>query len=268
MKYISNNQEFKERLDGLPSDFYFDNREHFFQGCKKIIKQSNIINVNAVVPSLMNFCYLLFDFTIENLEKIITLKLRYPVEVYSKELRIVNNPESLLKTLKSIEKIIYDYKKMYTMTFDEIDNSDLKKYFEPKRFNKKQKLKRQLEIDFSYSIYDMNNDKLIDSLLEVVDSSGVYRIYNFKKQIIYIGKSYNLASRIPSSIKERSGYAFDYAVINNKADTDIYEIYYIAKLQPILNEVSNTGDEPTLVLPDIEFSDIVYIRERECEHNR
>lgn len=49
----------------------------------------------------------------------------------------------------------------------------------------------------------------------------------------------------------------DYTAIGNKADTDIYEIYYISKLQPILNGISNTGDRPTIVLPEHEFRQVI-----------
>lgn len=266
--------EFKERLESLPPDFYFDNKEHFFYGCKGIIKNLKIINPNAVAPTLTNFCYLLFDFTIENLEKILELKLKYPTEVYSFRLRFSKDAELLLNALKSIESIMSDYKKMFSMTFEEIEKCDLKKYFEPKRFNleqktksenekKKNKLKSQVDTAFRWSGYHIDKEKLVNNLYDVIDVSGVYRIYNNNNELLYIGKSYNLASRIPSSMKERRGCAFDYAVINNRADTDIYEIYYICKFQPPLNEASNTGDTPTVVLPDIEFSKITNVYKEE-----
>jgi len=43
--------EFKKRLEDLPLDFYFNNKEHFFWGCKKIITNLGIINANAVAPT-------------------------------------------------------------------------------------------------------------------------------------------------------------------------------------------------------------------------
>lgn len=275
---MSSEIEFKERLENLPPDFYFDNKEHFFYGCKGIIKDLKIINPNAVSPTLTNFCYLLFDFSIKNLEKILELKLKYPTEVYSFGLRFSKDAESLLNALKSIESIISDYKKMFSMTFEEIEKCDLNKYFEPKRFNleqktksenekKKNKLKSQVDTAFRWSGYHIDKEKLVNNLCDVIDVSGVYRIYNNNNELLYIGKSYNLASRIPSSMKERRGFAFDYAIIENKADTDIYEIYYICKLQPPLNEASNTGDIPTIVLQDIEFSKIINVYKEEIDEN-
>ena len=258
--------EFQERLKNLPLDFYFDNEEHFFYGCKGIIRDSKIINPDAIAPSLTNFCHILFDFTINNLDKIKELKLRYPTEVYSLELRLAKEPQGLLEALKMIEPIMTDYKKMFNMSFDEIKKSDLNKYFEPKRFNKdekeeekkrRNKLKDRINSTFSWDGCHIDKERLVNELYNLIDTSGIYRIYNGNKELIYIGKSYTLGSRIPSSLKERKGYMFDYCIIPNKADTDIYEIYYIATLQPICNELSNTGYKPTVTLPPLIFSDII-----------
>lgn len=263
-----NDDMFKKRLEDLPLDFYFNNKEHFFCGCKKIIANLGIINANAIAPTLEKFCFKLFEFTVKNLENIEKLRLKYPTEVYSMQLRFARNAEELIKAIKYISIIISDYNNMFKMTFTEIENSDLKKYFEPKRFNKSQKkltenrkkkdkLLSEINTTLGWNRYHIDIEKLINSLCNVVNSSGVYRIYNYQKEIIYIGKSYNLASRIPSSLKERKGCAFDYTIIDNKADTDIYEIYYISKLQPILNVASNNGDKPTVTLPELKFCDIV-----------
>lgn len=263
-----NDDMFKKRLEDLPLDFYFNNKEHFFCGCKKIIANLGIINANAIAPTLEKFCFKLFEFTVKNLENIEKLRLKYPTEVYSMQLRFARNAEELIKAIKYISIIISDYNNMFKMTFTEIENSDLKKYFEPKRFNKSQKkltenrkkkdkLLSEINTTLGWNRYHIDIEKLINSLCNVVNSSGVYRIYNYQKEIIYIGKSYNLASRIPSSLKERKGCAFDYTIIGNKADTDIYEIYYISKLQPILNVASNNEDKPTVTLPELKFCDIV-----------
>lgn len=262
--------EFRERIKELPSDFYFDNKEHFFYACKGIIKGLNIINPNAVAPTLTNFCYILFEFTINNLEKITELKLKYPTEVYSRGLRFATNATELLDALKKIEVIMEDYKTILSMSFDAIEESEYKKYFEPKRFNrdykaekerekKKKKLEMQIDTSFRWNGYHIDKDKLTNELCDLVDVSGIYRIYNNKKELIYIGKSYTLGTRIPSSLKERKGCMFDYCIIPNKADTDIYEIYYISTLQPICNNESNTGDTPTIKLPELKFVDIINV---------
>jgi excinuclease UvrABC nuclease subunit len=79
------------------------------------------------------------------------------------------------------------------------------------------------------------------------------------KQLVYIGKSYNLGSRISTSIKERKAHYFSYSIVDNKVDTDIYEIYYIAKFKPILNGTSKNEDYPTIVLQELEFTEPMYI---------
>lgn len=260
--------EFKERLNDLPPDFYFNNREHFFYGCQRIIKDSEIINTKGIAQSLKIFCYSLFYFTVCNLEKITELQLKYPTEVYSIGLRVAKDLTSLIEAINHHKTLKNDYTTMFNMTFDEIRESDFKKYFEPKRFilehkvdfekeKKKGQLQEEINSTFAWGMYHIDKDKLLDNLCDLVGIAGVYRLYNFEREIIYIGKSYNLGSRIATSIKERKACGFDYTAIYNKADTDIYEIYYISKLQPILNGTSNTGEETTLVLPERTFGEVI-----------
>lgn len=262
--------EFKDRLEDLPPDFYFNNREHFFYGCQKIIKDLEWVNTKGVAQSLKIYCYSLFYFTVCNLERITELKLKYPTEVYSIGLRVTKDLSSLFEAIGHYKTIENDYKDMFNMTFDEIRDSKYKKYFEPKRFTvenkmdfekvkKEGQLKEQIKTTFAWGMYHIDTDKLTDKLCDLVGISGVYRIYNFDGQIIYIGKSYNLGSRIATSLKERKGCGFDYTVIDNKADTDIYEIYYISKLQPVLNGTSNTGEKPTVILPEREFGEVINV---------
>lgn len=260
--------EFKERLGDLPPDFYFNNREHFFYGCQKIIKDLEIVNPKGVASSLKICCYSLFYFTVCNLEKITMLQLKYPTEVFSLGLRVAKDLKSLIESINQYKSLENDYTAIFNMTFDEIKDSSFKKYFETKRFTlenkmdfekekKRGQLKEQINTTFAWGMYHIDTDKLTDELCKLVGISGVYRLYNFEGKIIYIGKSYNLGSRIATSLKERKGCGFDYTAIGNKADTDIYEIYYISKLQPILNGISNTGDRPTIVLPEREFGEVI-----------
>lgn len=262
--------EFKERLGDLPPDFYFNNREHFFYGCQKIIKDLELVNPKGVAPSLKICCDSLFYFTVCNLEKITMLQLKYPTEVFSIGLRVAKDLKTLIETINQYKSLENDYTTMFNMTFNEIKDSSFKKYFEPKRFSlenkmdfekekKRDQLKEQINTTFTWGMYHIDTDKLTDELCKLVGISGVYRLYNFEGEIIYIGKSYNLGSRIASSLKERRACGFDYAVIDNKADTDIYEIYYIAKIQPILNKTSNTGERPTIVLPEREFGEVINV---------
>ncbi len=97
----------------------------------------------------------------------------------------------------------------------------------------------------------------------MIGMSGVYKLYDDSKRLLYIGKSYDLGSRICTSTKERKAFYYSYSMINNRADTDIYEAYYIAKLTPPDNSVGITSDSPTVVLPDIKFTKIRPVYEDE-----
>lgn len=45
----------------------------------------------------------------------------------------------------------------------------------------------------------------------------------------------------------------EYAMFSTEADMNVYEIYLINKLKPVLNVDDKTGDEPTIILPEVEF---------------
>lgn len=92
------------------------------------------------------------------------------------------------------------------------------------------------------------------ALFEADKKTGIYRLYDENDKIVYIGKSYNLKNRVYSSLQERKASKFDFAVLKSKADTDVYELYYINKYKPILNGDSNSGDRLTIELPELSFS--------------
>lgn len=95
---------------------------------------------------------------------------------------------------------------------------------------------------------------------------GIYRIYNQNNRIIYIGKSTSdIAGRLKKSIKEQfekgssMPYFYDYTIIPNKSDVDIYEVYYISLFKPCNNSANVYTDMPSIVLPGLEFTDLKQI---------
>lgn len=83
----------------------------------------------------------------------------------------------------------------------------------------------------------------------------VYKIIKNAK-ILYIGKSTNIKLRMRLHKRDSSWFKnteIYYAEVQNKTDMDIYEIYYITKLNPIHNVCYNNQEEPTLDLPELEF---------------
>ena len=102
------------------------------------------------------------------------------------------------------------------------------------------------------------SDEAIHELEKLYNCYGVYFIYNDKDQLLYIGKSRNLASRIPGSIKERNGTKFAYILTEQPADIHILEPYLILKYKPIKNtefmEFGNTSfnikyPSPSKIIP-------------------
>lgn len=86
------------------------------------------------------------------------------------------------------------------------------------------------------------------------DESGIYKLYDKNKDLIYLGKSHNLSKRIKTSSKKKKAEYFSYTIIENKADTNIYEMYYIAKIKPKLNKADKVKDYPSFDLPKLEFT--------------
>lgn len=78
------------------------------------------------------------------------------------------------------------------------------------------------------------------------DVAGVYAFVGEKNKILYIGKSLNLACRIPTSYEERAKQSkikrvFCYAT-PTKADASILEMILITENKPVLNSDGNVDD--------------------------
>lgn len=105
-------------------------------------------------------------------------------------------------------------------------------------------------------------DEFLRNMNSLSEKCGVYMFMNELKEPLYIGKSKDLSSRIPTSFSERNYPKYlKYALTKTQSDMSIYEIYYIAKYKPVLNTESNYNDALTIELPDLEFSDIIKTRE-------
>ena len=87
------------------------------------------------------------------------------------------------------------------------------------------------------------------------DNIGCYFIYNNSGEIVYIGKSNsNLYERSCTSAQERTKGNFSKIELYSMpthADTNIYELYFIAKYNPKFNSDSRCIDNPTFELPKL-----------------
>ena len=87
------------------------------------------------------------------------------------------------------------------------------------------------------------------------DNIGCYFIYDNDGEIVYIGKSNsNLYERSCTSAQERTKGNFSKIELYSMpthADTNIYEMYYIATYNPKYNSDSRCLDKPTFKLPEL-----------------
>lgn len=94
---------------------------------------------------------------------------------------------------------------------------------------------------------------MIDNLFH---KAGIY-CFAHDKQILYIGKSINLADRIAESYYERSRYGdinrILYYITPTKSDAHILEIVLIAENKPPLNSDCKTDDYPKLFQSNIDI---------------
>lgn len=87
---------------------------------------------------------------------------------------------------------------------------------------------------------------------------GCYFIYDNDDELVYIGKSTSdlLTRACVSSVQRLLGdfKRIELIEFNTKAETNIFEIYYISKLKPKFNSESNTRDILPFDLPDTSIS--------------
>lgn len=128
-------------------------------------------------------------------------------------------------------------------------------------FDKFNNYKAYSELKIKKELSEGRNAETSEELNYLMYKAGVYLLYSEEGNLGYVGRSYNLSNRIPSSLKERGLHYFKYAVTKSKSDANIYEAYYIAKYKPFLNGDMVTDDECTIELPELEFSNKLFYYE-------
>ncbi len=90
-------------------------------------------------------------------------------------------------------------------------------------------------------------------------SNYIYKMINKNNEIIYIGKTINIDQRLRQHMMDKDKKWFKtvskiyYAECLNKTDMDIYEIYYINKLNPLHNKQSVNNCEFSQILNELNF---------------
>jgi len=91
---------------------------------------------------------------------------------------------------------------------------------------------------------------------EKIDVYGIYNIFN-KDELIYIGKTINFQSRLRNHMSTKTWKNeithISIAECKNKIDMDIYEKYYINKLNPKYNKAIVYGEQPTFKIDELNF---------------
>lgn len=98
----------------------------------------------------------------------------------------------------------------------------------------------------------------------------VYLLYNKLNQLIYVGKSSAIDTRIRShkSSKRWRDHKISkilVAACNSKTDMEIYELYYINKLKPLANMSHVNNDMPSYAAKELEFTE--YIPQENAQNN-
>lgn len=110
-------------------------------------------------------------------------------------------------------------------------------------------------LDGTHKIFQWNIAYYTKPNIPKEDNIGCYFIYDNNGEIVYIGKSNsNLYERSCTSAQERTKRNFSKIELYSMpthADTNIYELYFIAKYNPKFNSDSRCIDNPTFELPKL-----------------
>lgn len=106
------------------------------------------------------------------------------------------------------------------------------------------------------------NKKTLNKMLEMQKKKicGIYFLY-IKNELVYIGKSINLGSRILTSCRQKSNKnnvitEFSFYKTKTQSDCHILEPYLITKYKPPLNTEFVADDSPTILKFDIDIANL------------
>ena len=228
--------------------YKFESSKHLFYWTRKMLDKRNWLeDINT--DKLFEASKSLYIFKQENKEIIKKSGLRCPLNQWTYKL-YDSEKEEIADTVLSYKTIINDYKKCFDKTTKEIRESKYSKYmaWDDDVFRKVG------YYDRSKKEHKLFSEKMLEEMDEILGETGIYKLFNSDRKIIYIGKSHNLGKRIVTSAKDKKAKYYSYAITGNKADTNIYEMYYISKLNPSQNGADNVDDSPSINLPGLNFT--------------
>lgn len=228
--------------------------KHYYNLIKKVLYQKKIEISDLEIATEKIFSYYQYEPILK--------KLGFKSPTQTMYLLIRDSTD-----INEIIEIITDFLKMYpeiVMILKDRENATLNynldlvyKYLYDEYFEKR-------KINWS-AIYNYD-DKFIKYINSLSCKSGVYFIFNQKKELIYIGKSKDLSERIFSSISERLKYHPYYISIletENICDANILEPFFISQFKPIanteFNEELNTNIEILIKGEKLNYLDILTV---------
>lgn len=100
---------------------------------------------------------------------------------------------------------------------------------------------------------NINYNNTLHSFIDIKeDKNYIYRLFNTKNEIVYIGKTKNIINRIKQHKNNKNFSFFDYAEVSD-SEVGIYEQYYINRYKPIMNIEGKGYSTLMLNLPELIF---------------
>lgn len=206
---------------------------HYLNTCKKIMRGQHITDIDFSTNDI------LFKKIIDIAEKLWYFCKRQSYIDCCKDNDYTPSTHLFTMSLKSastLEHLEYILKNIDMYFNDPISNRELSNY------------------QLGKGIFDADEFDYLNGVF------GIYKLYDIDKNLLYIGKSVNLSSRLLGSSMERKAYFYSYAKVNSKSDLNIYEYYYISVYKPPLNVEGVYDDVLSVHLPELKFSDIKSLR--------
>jgi len=223
---------------------YFANQEHYKNYCLKNLRDR--YSINDVPERIKDVFINIYNLSIDDKNKERLIELDFWVPACYLTYRV------LYKQYKSQEDLFLEITKTINL-FQELIVCKITEEEIEKHIFKLPKRHSSVDYDFIKYSHLVDNEFCTTIPEEAKDvirgKSGIYKLYDKKRTLIYIGKSINLPDRIPSSARERGAYYFSVFVCDNIAHMNILEPYLIAIFEPKLNSEHKTTDKPLFEIP-------------------
>lgn len=203
---------------------YYESPLHLFFTCRKLLVNNGVEMDLQIENAFKQVCGECFEAD-ENEEYTVSLSSTFYNELKSEVLK-KEFPMSISKTHNNAKKACEEYEKAKKENF----------------------IKAVIDLE-------RTKESTRKTLEAIYQAPGVYYLYDKDKNLIYIGKSVNLASRVVTSMRERKAKFFKYSVIKNESNMNLYEVYLICKYKPLLNSACKSEDELTIELEEPKISE-------------